>query len=92
MTFTQTISSVWVSGVRTFLFILLTLWNRPFYGLFLTLLSPFVAYTTPTNEMIQDIEYYIGTLAWVETGRCKGVAQGRYERVAPRPEWLNQYA
>lgn len=88
----MTFSSIWKTVARTCVWLILAMWKNPFYGLFLILVAPLMAYTYPANQMLNEIEYYMGTLTWVHTGYCKGVRQGHYTRVAPRPQWLNDYA
>ncbi len=65
-----------------------TLWNRPIYGV---LVAPFIVCCRNVTEMIEALEAYEGTIVWVETKRVKGIDQGYYKRVAPRPDWLRAY-
>lgn len=74
--------------ILAFNYMILTLWNRPVYGL---VIAPLVVCCGDVASMVKDIEFYEGTLVWKDTGRCKGVPQGYYERVAPRSEWLRAY-
>lgn len=69
-------------------YLALTLWNRPIYGLFI---SPIIAWCRDVPVMVKELEAYEGTVDWVDRGILKGVPQGYYKRVAPRPNWLRAY-